>query len=225
MTVSAYYRKWQYQSNVAFHSKTIFESDLRRRHSKVIFEDDLQLSLILSSLTLSLSHSPFRLSLSISSYFPTLADLFLSFPLSLSLSLSLSLTSHGNSSLLWVNVELWCQWGCGGCGCCYWGCSLPWDRPLLLEVVPPRTIWSTCQQLQLQLQLQPRAWSSTRTPTTTFPCWCRCWIHHHRVHHLPWRLWGGWQGCWDSCMQPCIPCRVHPDMVESEQPCYSLSHL
>ena len=203
---------------------------IRRRYSKATFEDDIRRSSSKMTYNYLLSSHP---SLSFSSLS---LDLFIfsdsgrSLPLlpSLSLSLSLSLTSHGNSSLLWVNVELWCQWGCGGCGCCYWGCSLPWDRPLLLEVVPPRTIWSTCQQLQLQLQLQlqPRAWSSTRTPTTTFPCWCRCWIHHHhRVHHLPWRLWGGWQGCWDSCMQPCIPCRVHPDMVESEQPCYSLSHL
>ena len=103
MTVSAYYRKWQYQSNVAFHSKTIFESDLRRRHSKVIFEDDLQLSLILSSLTLSLSHSPFRLSLSISSYFPTLADLFLSFPLSLSFWQAMA--AHHTHGLTWSSGD------------------------------------------------------------------------------------------------------------------------
>ena len=41
---------------LGFHSKTIFESDLRRRHSKVVFEDDLQLSLILSSLLPSFTH-------------------------------------------------------------------------------------------------------------------------------------------------------------------------
>ena len=201
-----------------------FEDDIRKRPSKTTFEGRLRrwlttLSLILSSLPRSFTHflNSFLSSLSLSLDLFIFSDSYRSLPLLPSL--SLILTSHGNSSLSRDNVELWWQWGRGGCGCCYWGYSLPWDRPLLPEVVPPLTIWSTCQQLQ------PRAWSSTGTPTTTFPCWCRCWIHHHRVHYLPWRLWGGWRGCWDSCMQPCIPCRVHPDMVESEQPCYSLSHL